>query len=389
MDENNSRLSGRDNTFDLWRARAYTDLWFNVCLRVYAEFITAQTFNQDLAPLPIDRNYADLLNAFVEVKIAEIEGKNAYLRVGRQELLLGSQRLISPLDWANTRRTFQGVRGYRVGEKWDVDLFWVQPVIPFADRFDSVDNNKNLFGAWVTHRPKKGTFLDAYYLFLDDTNRVQQRGIIQSPSNVHTLGVRATGNEDSLLYDGELMFQIGELGSETIVAGAAHGGLGWEFKEVPTKPVLWVCYDYASGDNNPNRGTASTFNQIFPFGHYYLGWIDLVGRQNIHDINVHLFAYPTNWMTIWCQYHHFQLAARRDALYSAGGVALRRDPTGRAGSHVGDELDIITNFHLTNHSDFMIGYSRMFAGNFLRRTATNAAQATSPDLFYMMYSYRW
>jgi hypothetical protein len=42
------------------------------------------------------------------VKVATFKEAPAYVRVGRQELLYGSQRLISTLDWANTRRTFQG-----------------------------------------------------------------------------------------------------------------------------------------------------------------------------------------------------------------------------------------------------------------------------------------
>jgi hypothetical protein len=34
------------------------------------------------------------------------------------------------------------------------------------------------------------------------------------------------------------------------------------------------------------------------------------------------------------QYHHFELAQSRDALYNAAGVAIRRDPTGLAGTNV-------------------------------------------------------
>src|SRR5205823_2873223 len=132
--------------------------------------LDAQSFNQDLAPLPIDRDRSDLLNAFVDVKIADLDGHPAYVRVGRQEMLLGSQRLISPLDWANTRRTFQGVRAFHQGEKFDVDLFWMQPVIPNPSHFDSVDNNQNFAGLWTTYRPEKGHFVDLYYLFLDNTN---------------------------------------------------------------------------------------------------------------------------------------------------------------------------------------------------------------------------
>jgi len=389
MNEQNSRLSGIKNHYDLFRLRTYADFWYRDCVRVYAEFITAQTYNQDLNPLPIDRNYADLLNAFVEFKVADINGKNAYVRAGRQELVFGSQRLISALDWANTRRTFQGVRGYRVGDKWDVDLFWVQPVIPNARKFDSVDNNINFAGAWVTHRPKKGTAFDFYYLFLDNTSRTTVQGINSGPYNVHTLGSRGAGNEGSFLYDYEGMIQLGDRVGQSTFAGSASAGIGWDFKELPLKPVLWAYYDYASGDDNPNSGSYSTFNQLFPFGHFYLGWLDLVGRQNITDANAHLFLYPANWITLWLQYHHFELASSRDALYNAAGVATRRSPNGTAGRSVGDEIDVVCNFQLDNHSSLLVGWSYLFAGDFIRNTARNHEQGVSPSLWYLMYSFRW
>ena len=97
----------------------------------------------------------------------------------------------------------------------------------------------------------------------------------------------------------------------------------------------------------------STYHPLFPFGHYDTGWTDIVGRQNIHDLNAHLYLDPAPWCTVWIQYHHFQLAERGDALYNAGGVAIRRDATGASGSDVGDELDLVVNFHLTNYSDIL------------------------------------
>ena len=150
---------------------------------------------------------------------------------------------------------------------------------------------------------------------------------------------------------------------------------------------MWAYYDYASG-GGATSGTAHTFNQLFPFGHYYLGWADQVGRQNIHDLNFHMWLFPNNWFTTWLQFHSFWLADKTDALYNAGGVAIRRDPTGRAGSHVGEELDMIFNFHLTKHADIITGYSYLWGGDFLKNTAGPKA-AVNTSLYYLQWSYRW
>jgi hypothetical protein len=393
MHEINSRLTGKNNDYDLWRLRAYGDLWYQDCFRVFVEFISAQTFNQDLPPLVIDRNYADLLNAFIDLKFCTICDAPAYVRVGRQELLFGSQRLISPLDWANTRRTFEGVDVFRHGEKFDVDAFWVSPVVPDPSRFDSVNDHRNFAGLWTTYRPRKGTALDAYYLVLDDTEPAPPPGVTkpQPPYTVHTLGSRYFGDYCHFLWDFEGMVQVGAREQQSILAGAYTVGGGYDFAKLPWNPTFWAYYDYASGDNHPDGtgGSFGTFNQLFPFGHYYFGFLDLVGRQNIEDFNLHLFLYPTKWITLWTQYHNFHLASATDALYSAGGVPERRDVTGKAGRDVGQEIDFFCNFHLSFHSDILVGYSHLYSGSFIQATSKTPAQARDPELFYVMYNFRW
>jgi hypothetical protein len=205
---------------------------------------------------------------------------------------------------------------------------------------------------------------------------------------LNTFGGRSVGDLNNFLYEFEGAMQLGSVGSSYDVAGMGVAGLGYHFKGAPMNPTFWAYYDYASGDHNPNGGAAHTFNQLYGFGHYYFGWLDLVGRQNIQDFNLHLYLYPTKWIQFQLQYHNFWLAARQDALYNAGGTAIRRDPTGQSGNHVGQELDAILNFHITKHSDVLTGYSYLFGGDFLRNTAGPSAAANA-SLFYVMYNYRW
>lgn len=390
MDEHNSRLTGLHNDYTQVRSRVYTDLWYQDVFRVYAEGIYAGSYGLDLPPLPIDITNFDFLNLFIDLKLGTVADKPVYARVGRQELLFGSQRLISPLEWANTRRTFQGARVFRAGEKFDADLFWTQPVVPNPNALDSVDNNINFAGAWGTYKPKKGTFLDAYYLMFDNTNTVVQQGIVRAPITVHTLGSRFAGDSESrLLWDFEGAVQLGRQGTADVIAGMATAGLGYHPDGAFWDPTLWLYYDFASGDRDPNAGNYTTFNQLFPFGHHYFGWLDVVGRQNIHDVSASLTMYPAKWMTLWLQYHNFWLAQGKDALYGASGAALRRDPTGRSGTFVGNEVDIITNFHLSKRTDLMVAYSYLFAGEFLRKTQPAGTGSANVSALYMLFNCRW
>jgi hypothetical protein len=116
-----------------------------------------------------------------------------------------------------------------------------------------------------------------------------------------------------------------------------------------------------------------------------MGWIDLVGRQNIHDLNAHVYFYPAPWITMFVQYHHFWLDQPTDALYGVGGRPSRRDATGAAGTNVGDEIDFVANFHLARYTDLMVGYSKLFGGRFLRETEG----PSNSELFHLMFQQKW
>lgn len=384
----NGRLTETNNTFGLGKIRTYGDLWYQDRVRGYVEFISADRWGGALPPLPIDRDYADLLDAFVDVKIADVADHPVYVRAGRQEMLLGSQRLISPLPWANMRRNFDGFRAWRQGDQFDVDAFWVEPVIPNATKFDQADHKQQFGGAWFTYRPKKGTFLDLYYLYYNNSRTISQQGITRAPTHFNTIGSRYAGDLNNYLWDLEGAVQFGKTANQNTVSGWGTAGGGYHWANVRANPTLWFYYDYASGSANPNPGQTSTFNQLFPFGHYYLGWADIAGRQNIQDANVHLGMYPVPWLTVWTQYHHFWLAQPRDALYNAGGAAIRRNATGSAGNNVGDEIDLVMNFHIDAQSDVLLAYAQVFGGGFLKATSS-PTQAANTEALYLIYNFRW
>ena len=391
----NGRTTGTTDAYNLFRQRIYGDLWIHDWLRVYGEFLYADTTGRKIAPAATDVDRGDILNLFADVRLFKFGEKDnpVYFRAGRQELCYGSQRLISGLDWVDTRRTFEGFKAFTRTEKWDFDVFSVGPVVPpRAGKFDSADHNQLFSGAWFTYRPQAGQNVDLYYLNLDNTNLLAAvgNGGVPGNYNVSTLGARYAGVAKNWLWDLEGMLQAGHYSNQSIVAKAFAADVGYQFSDCPWNPQFWVGYEYASGDPEPqNSGTRRTFNQMFPFGHYYFGFADLVGRQNINDYFVQNVLYPAKWLTMTTQFHVFRLDSDKDALYGPGGNVVRQDKTGRAGNNVGNELDVMSNIHVSNHSDVLVGYSYLWAGSFLKNTATSPALAANPSLFYAQYSYRW
>lgn len=390
--EGNARLTGKQNAFDLNRVRVFGEVWYKDIIRVYAEFITAQTTAQTLPPLITDRQYADILNLFVDVKAFTFMDEGVYVRGGRQQILLGSQRIISPGDWGNTLRTFDGVRTYRRSENFEVDAFWLRPVVPNSTAMAAQDVSTNFAGVYTTYRGSPNRILDMYWLYLDNQNSAAGSKLVDvgplqanSPYYVNTLGFRSAGKAygGKFLWDFENMLQMGQGKAGNLLAGNTSSGVGYNFNNVAWNPTFWAYYDYATGSDKV--AGKNTYNQLFPLGHYYLGWMDYVGRANLQDANFHMYLYPSKWITFNTQYHIFQLANAKDALYNTNAAVLRSDPTGKAGTNVGSELDFVVNWHLSSHSDVVTAYGHFFAGEFLTKTGPT----NDLNTVWLIYNFRW
>src|SRR5258706_14590672 len=79
----------------------------------------------------------------------------------------------------DARGIFEGVKVFWHGKEWDIDAFWLKPVIVDPFHLDNWDTNQNFTGAWATYKPKKGTAWDFYILNLINAAPVAvgQRGV--------------------------------------------------------------------------------------------------------------------------------------------------------------------------------------------------------------------
>lgn len=90
---------------------------------------------------------------------------------------------------------------------------------------------------------------------------------------------------------------------------------------------LFVGFDRASGDHVPG-GDVETFNQLFPLGHAYLGFIDPVGRQNVTAVSFGVDTKPFRGITVAVAEHNFWLADTDDALWPGSYGREQLDPLG-------------------------------------------------------------
>ena len=170
-DEQNIRglgLTGRDDQFLLHRTRLFANARYGDGFRLFGEFIDAESNYENFAPRQIEVDRHDFLNLFGDLRFWEGPQGTMTLRAGRQELLYGSQRLISPLDWANTRQKFDGAKLLWQGENWNIDAFYTRPVTVRPYAFDTTDYQREFMGTFASYKAIKDHQFDFYYLRYND-----------------------------------------------------------------------------------------------------------------------------------------------------------------------------------------------------------------------------
>ena len=170
----------------------------------------------------------DLQNAFADVMIPFGEPGSLTLRGGRQELLFGAQRLVSPLDWSNVRRTFDGGAGILKLGDWTATPFWASLVTVRQYEFNEFSDDKQLFGAYATG-PVPGLPLrgDLYYLGVH--NETATFNDTAGRERRHTLGGRVWGKvgDVGLDYELEAAVQVGTVGDADVLAGMVTANVGY------------------------------------------------------------------------------------------------------------------------------------------------------------------
>ncbi len=283
---------------------------------------------------------ADLLQAYLQYDMADFA-----IRIGRQQLVYGDQRLLGHLGWKDVARTFDGVKGmYKSGDV-ALDVFAVHPSdigamtpTPAAPKGQSLVTweDRKLIGAYGTYTVAAKSGIDAYFINWSHN----QQAAIGKGRNMNTFGVRLFGKANGFDGTAEAAFQTGTWAnnvSQKASAYAVKAGYTFDF----WKTRFGVEYDYSPGDDKSNATTHKNF--VFPFhtNHAHYGEMDFFSWANMKDINLSLKTSPVKGLSFIGNVHFLSLAeARGDWLNVVGaGNVFAGSPT-YTQSKAGTEIDV-------------------------------------------------
>ncbi len=374
----------RSDGYLLSRFRLSTDIHVTKYFRVFLEGKSSLATDRELTG-GRSNNYVDtidLQNAFADIVIPFDSKASVTFRGGRQELLFGAQRLVGPSDWGgNVRRTFDGAGAILRYQDWTVTPFWAQLVIVDQHSFNKSTSENKLYGIYSTGNLHfLPVNIDLYWLGVN--NRTATFTGVTGRERRHTFGGRLWGKvgQTGLDFEIEGAAQVGQIASRDILASMFTAVVGYSPPVTILSPRVYLEFDYASG-GRPG-GDVHTFNQLYPTGHSFLGYIDYIGRQNIISPSAGLSVIPLRGLTLSLQQYFFWRDSDRDAIYTKSGAVLRRGDTTTA-RYVGAETDLYVTYNFDRHLLLYGGYSHFFPGKFIENTGPHRGS----DFFYTAAQY--
>ncbi|MGH7557686.1 MAG: alginate export family protein [Gemmatimonadota bacterium] len=367
----------REDAFVLGRVMLGMDVRFGRHVRGYVQARSSFLSERNLpgGNRPADQDHLDLQNGFLDISLPLAGEAPLVLRAGRQELLFGRERLVSPADWANTRLTFDGARAILDSQNWSVHAFFVRPVQIKLTDFNWSDETCDFYGVYATRVHSPGLQYDLYWLALD-RDSVAFNGSAGRERR-HTVGARLAGKSESGWdYDLELAYQAGDVSNADISAYMIGSQIGWTFPDAGWAPRIFGEFDYGSGDDEPG-GEVNTFNPLFASGHKYLGHVDALGRRNVAAISGGVRLMPLSRLTVTLQAHRFWRASEEDSVYSPSGAIVRQTEPG-ASKDLGSEIDALVSYGVRPGLTASVGYGRFESGPFLEQTGPSE----DPQLLY-------
>ncbi len=209
-------------------------------------------------------------------------------------------------------------------------------------------------------------------------NKIDRNGAAGESSNgaVNNIDVKTFGYKQKIKlgrifnFYSELAYQKGRYSSDEHRAHASH----FELK-TNTPFALSLEYNRASGDGDPADGRHETFDNLFPANYGKYGYMNYMSWQNMKEHSISISKSYRNDVDIKIGFHKFMLDSAKDSWYNGFLARMRSDPSGKSGTDIGREIDLIVTKKLPGNFNVEFGAAKFYSGDYIKHTqsADNSA----------------
>ena len=309
---------------------------------------------------PVDRDELSFNQLFARYHF------NEYWNVlaGRQNLRLGSGRLIDVREGPNVRLSFDMASLDFDNGNTAFKAFFGVPVQQQPGLFDNnfLEFTESIGGAYITQQWGNILNLDMYVLYKREDLKTWNLGTADDRRT--SLGVRHFGSWKGFVFNNEFVYQLGDFGGQDITAWTASFNIEKPFIWWGRELSLGVKTEAISGDNDANDNTLNTFDAIYPRGAYF-GRVARFGPSNLIDIHPYLdmklgeFFVEVDYVAFW-------RFSREDGVYNPALVL--EYPSINRERFIGHQLGTITGLELNKNIVLELETNLIFPGQFLEES---------------------
>lgn len=353
-----------DDRYWLVRALPYADLKLGPSLRLYGQLVAADALGKNGPLAPPDADRIDLLQGFADLTVPVGEA-DATLRLGRQTLAFGSERLVGRRYGPNVPRAFDSVSGTLDSGAWRVEAVYGRPIRTSAEPFDDArDPDRRLTALYATRRLGERTGVDAYWIGVHSRGAAFDQGT--ADERRHTAGLRVFGQAGGWDWNWEAMEQFGRFGDGGIRAWSVATETGYRWADAWLSPRLGLRANIASGDDDPADPDLGTFDPLFPKGKYF-GELTPIGPYNLINLHPTLDLDLSGGFGLGLAAVAYWRESGRDGVYDLAGNLLRSG-AGSGARFVGTQGELVLSYSDGRTFEALVSYSLFRPGPFIEDT---------------------
>ncbi len=255
---------GEGNDSHELRSRIAVDAKTSDMISARVEIQDSRTFGSEAlgGPVPHTATIGNSQNIDLHQAYFVVGTEEYSMKLGRQKVALGSQRMVSSLEWHPNARVFDGVKlDAKVGEG-------SLSAMAFMTNDAGKKEYTSLSGLFFTNKFAMGDY-DLYTFY--DKNTQAAAGLVNW--DLVYLGERVKVGFGDAFFEEEFIYQAGDVytGSTEMSSSAFYLALSLGYKM--DKNVFTLGLDVMSGDDGKDD-TFNVYMNNYTFAHAYFGWMD-------------------------------------------------------------------------------------------------------------------
>jgi hypothetical protein len=358
----NEQFSTEEDQSDYWflqRFQLFSHLKVSDKFELFAELNSSIISSKDnLAP--VDRDELSFNQLFARYHFDE----HWNFLLGRQNMRLGSGRLVDIREGPNVRLSFDMAQLQYQNEKTKVTAFYAVPVRPEEGVFDNntLDFQETLATFYWTQKWNANTNTDVYFMYKEEENKTWNAGTADDERL--SIGVRHFGNWGKLQYNNEFVYQTGNFGTQNINAWTASVNVEYPISVLNNNVILGFKTELISGDSDANDNNLNTFDGLYPRGAYF-GRVARFGPSNLFDLHPYVET-SIGRFSLEFDYVAFWRFSNDDGVYSP--PLILEYPSINSNRFIGHQIGSITGFEVNNFITLELEANLIFPGSFLNES---------------------